>query len=54
MRRGGPERGLRGQDSMHILDPDVVSEPTEGGNPHGRGGVETDSIQGVDQVSKYT
>lgn len=41
VRRGGPERGLRAQDSMHILDPDGESEPIEGGNTHGGGGVET-------------
>lgn len=54
VRRGGPERGLRAQDSVHILGPDGVSEPIEGGSPHGGGGVETDSIQGMDQISKYT
>lgn len=53
VRRGGPERALRAQDAVHVLDPDGVSEPTEGGSPHGGGGVEADSIQSKDQISKH-
>lgn len=53
MRRGGPERALRAQDAVCVLDPDGVSEPIAGGSPHGGGGVEADSIQGTDQISKH-
>lgn len=53
VRRGGPERALRAQDAVCVLDPDGVSEPIAGGSPHGGGGVEADSIQGTDQISKH-
>ena len=46
-------QALRAQDAVHVLDPDGVSEPTEGGSPHGGGGVEADSIQSKDQMSKH-